>query len=152
MAQGILDEFTSRVGQPRRRITPAALEWFCGQKWWGNESELEMAVCRAFLISEGNSISLDDLGTTPQRQARGDMESFFRERLSSAIAALGDGKGSDFYEHTIRSVEKPLIELVLREAGGNRTQTAQILGMSRNTLSRKLQEFGLTRSSPSRRR
>ncbi len=152
VAQGILDEFTSRVGQPRRRITPAALEWFCGQEWWGNESELEMAVCRAFLISEGNSISLDDLGTTPRRQARGDMESFFRERLSSVIAALGDGKGSDFYEHTIRSVEKPLIELVLREAGGNRTQTAQILGMSRNTLSRKLQEFGLTRSSPSRRR
>ena len=70
VAQGILDEFSIRVGQPRRRITPAAVDWFCGQKWWGNESELEMAVCRAFLVSKGNSISLDDLSPTPPGKGR----------------------------------------------------------------------------------
>ena len=128
------------------------MDWFSAQEWWGNEAELEMAICRAFLISEGNSITLDDLGAAPRREARSDMESFFRDRLSSVIAALGDGGSSDFYNHTIRSVEKPLVELVLREAGGNRTQAAQILGLSRNTLNRKLQEFGLTKTSPSRRR
>ena len=152
VAQGILDEFSSRVGQPRRRITPAAMEWFCGQKWWGNESELEMAVCRAFLVSEGNSISLDDLSPSPRRKSHGDIEGFFRERLSSVVTALGDGGSSDFYEHTIRSVEKPLLELVLRESGGNQVQAARLLGMNRNTLRRKLLEFGLTKPSPSRRR
>ena len=152
VAQGILDEFSSRVGQPRRRITPAAMDWFCAQKWWGNESELEMAVCRAFLVSEGNSISLDDLSPSPRRKEGGDIEGFFRERLSSVVTALGDGESSDFYDHTIRSVEKPLLELVLREAGGNQVQASRLLGMNRNTLRRKLLEFGLTRSSPSRRR
>lgn len=152
VAQGVLDEFSSRVGQPRRRITPAAMEWFCGQKWWGNESELEMAVCRAFLVSEGNSISLDDLSPSPQRKRSSDIEGFFRERLSSVVTALGDGGSSDFYDHTIRSVEKPLLELVLREAGGNQVQASRLLGINRNTLRRKLQEFGLTKSSPTRRR
>ena len=152
VAQGILDEFSSRVGQPRRRITPAAMDWFCAQKWWGNESELEMAVCRAFLVSEGNSISLDDLSPSPRRGGGGDIEGFFRERLSSVVTALGDGESSDFYDHTIRSVEKPLLELVLREAGGNQVQASRLLGMNRNTLRRKLLEFGLTKSSPSRRR
>ena len=152
VAQGILDEFSSRVGQPRRRITPAAMDWFCRQKWWGNESELEMAVCRAFLVSEGNSISLDDLSPTPRGKGGGDIEGFFRTRLSSVVTALGDGESSDFYEHTIRSVEKPLLELVLREAGGNQVQASRLLGMNRNTLRRKLLEFGLTKPSPSRRR
>ncbi len=152
VAEGILDEFSSRIGQPRRRITPAAMDWFCAQKWWGNESELEMAVCRAFLVSEGNSISLDDLSPSPQRKRSNDIEGFFRERLSSVVTALGDGGSSDFYEHTIRSVEKPLLELVLREAGGNQVQAARLLGMNRNTLRRKLLEFGLTKPSSSRRR
>ncbi len=152
VAQGILDEFSNRIGQPRRRITPAAMDWFSGQKWWGNESELEMAVCRAFLVSEGNSISLDDLSSTPRGKVGGDIEGFFRDRLSSVVTALGDGESSDFYDHTIRSVEKPLLELVLREAGGNQVQAARLLGMNRNTLRRKLLEFGLTKPSPSRRR
>jgi len=152
VAQGILDEFSGRVGQPRRRISPAAMDWFSGQEWWGNESELEMAVCRAFLVSEGNSISLDDLSPSPQRKSGGDIEKFFRDRLSSVVTALGDGESSDFYDHTIRSVEKPLLELVLREAGGNQVQASRLLGMNRNTLRRKLLEFGLTKSSPSRRR
>ena len=153
VAQGVLDEFSSRIGQPRRRITPAAMDWFSGQEWWGNESELEMAVCRAFLVSEGNSISLDDLSSSPRRNSGGgDIEGFFRERLSSVVTALGDGESSDFYDHTIRSVEKPLLELVLREAGGNQVQASRLLGMNRNTLRRKLLEFGLTKSSPSRRR
>ena len=152
VAQGILDEFSSRVGQPRRRITPAAMEWFSTQKWWGNESELEMAVCRAFLVSEGGSISLDDLSTSPRRRESSDIESFFREKLSSVVTTLGDGESSDLHDHTIRSVEKPLLELVLREAGGNQVQASRLLGMNRNTLRRKLLEFGLTKSSPSRRR
>lgn len=152
VAQGILDEFSNRIGQPRRRITPAAMDWFSGQEWWGNESELEMAVCRAFLVSEGSSISLDDFSPSPQRKRRSDIEGFFRERLSSVVAALGDGGSSDFYDHTIRSVEKPLLELVLREAGGNQVQASRLLGINRNTLRRKLREFGLTKSSPSRRR
>lgn len=152
VAQGVLDEFAERVGRPRRRIAPAALAWFSRQKWWGNEAELEMAVCRAFLTSEGRSISLGDLRPAPRKRASGDMEDFFRERLSSVVAALGEGGGGGFYEHAIRSVEKPLLELALREAGGSQTRAARLLGMNRNTLRRKLREFGLLKPPAARRR
>lgn len=152
VAQGVLDEFARRVGRPRRQITPAAMAWFSGQKWWGNEAELEMAVCRAFLVGEGSAISVEDLAPAPRRRARGGIEDFFRERLSSAVAALGEGGDSDFYEHAIRSVEKPLLELALREAGGNQVQTARLLGMNRSTLRKKLQEFALLKPPSARRR
>ena len=73
-----------------------------------------------------------------------DIESFLRTKLAAVIPALSDEDGSDFYEHTIKSVEKPLIELVLKESGGNRIKAARLLGMNRNTLSKKLQLLGLS--------
>ncbi len=152
VVQGVLDEFSRRMEQPRRRITPAAMKWFCEQKWWGNESELEVSVCRACLVSAGDAISLEDLSASPARRRTAGIEGFFRDRLSSVVAALADGGESDFYEHTIRSVEKPLLELVLRETGGNQVQASRLLGMNRNTLRRKLRELGIAHPSRSRRR
>lgn len=152
VAQGVLDEFAERVGRPSRRIAPAALAWFSRQKWWGNEAELEMAVCRAFLAGAGGSISMEDLTPSPRKRASGDMEDFFRERLASVVAALGEGGEGGFYGHAIRSVEKPLLELALREAGGSQVRAARLLGMNRNTLRRKLQEFGLLKPPAARRR
>lgn len=47
------------------------------------------------------------------------------------------------YDMVMRNVERPLLEFVLQRAGGNQTQAAEILGINRNTLRRKLAEHGL---------
>jgi Fis family transcriptional regulator len=41
------------------------------------------------------------------------------------------------------AVEKPMLEVVMRQARGNQTHAAQILGMSRNTLHKRLVQYGL---------
>jgi Fis family transcriptional regulator len=41
----------------------------------------------------------------------------------------------------IRSVEKPLIELVINHAGGNQTRAAELLGINRNTLRNKMKQY-----------
>ncbi len=150
LAGAILQEFAGRLGQENRTLTPGALESLASRPWWGNEAELEVALCRACLLAERSAISLDDLRLSPAERRPGEMEEFFRERLSSVVAALREGTQSDFYAHTIRSVEKPLFELVLRESGGNQLKAARLLGMNRNTLHRKLQELGLSRRAPAR--
>ena len=43
----------------------------------------------------------------------------------------------------ISSVERPLIEVVLHRVGGNQTQAAEILGMNRNTLRKKIKTYGI---------
>jgi Fis family transcriptional regulator len=47
------------------------------------------------------------------------------------------------HEMLVKLVEKPLFEIVMREAGGNQSKAAQWLGINRNTLRRKLDDHGL---------
>ncbi|MFA9440437.1 Fis family transcriptional regulator [Uliginosibacterium sp. sgz301328] len=47
------------------------------------------------------------------------------------------------YDMVLRQVERPMLESVLRHAQGNQTQAAEMLGINRNTLRRKLADHGL---------
>lgn len=152
LANAILEELASRVGGERRALTPAAEEYLTSENWWGNENQLELFLWRAYFLTDGGSISVDDLKPSQEVRKVSDIEDFFRERLASVVACLRDGQDSDFYSHTIRSVEKPLLELVLHESGGNQLKAARLLGMNRNTLRRRLSELGLVRRVPGRSR
>jgi two-component system nitrogen regulation response regulator GlnG len=152
ISNAILDELAVRIGGNRRTLTPAAVEMLSSQKWWGNEAELEQTLWRAFLLTDGRTISVDNFKPSSKGRKVSDIEDFFRDRLASVVACLRDGQESDFYAHTIRSVEKPLFELVLRESGGNQMKAARLLGMNRNTLRRRVSELGLVRRVPARSR
>ncbi len=152
LSRAILEELSRRVGGNLRTLTPAAVELLSSQKWWGNEAELEHTLWRAYLLTGGGTISIDDLEPSSEVRKVSDIEDFFRDRLASVVACLRDGQESDFYAHTIRSVEKPLFELVLRESGGNQMKAARLLGMNRNTLRRRVSELGLVRRVPARSR
>lgn len=47
------------------------------------------------------------------------------------------------YDMVLRQVERPMLESVMRRTKGNQTQAAEILGITRNTLRRKLTDHGL---------
>ncbi|MHB1672393.1 MAG: helix-turn-helix domain-containing protein, partial [Acidiferrobacter sp.] len=55
----------------------------------------------------------------------------------------GQCPGTSLYETVIGEVEAPLIETVMRHVGHNQCQAAKILGINRNTLRKKLQNYGL---------
>ncbi len=63
--------------------------------------------------------------------------------LERYFADLDGEPASGIYDMVIREVEKPLLSAVMHQAGGNQTQAAEMLGMTRNTLRRKLIEHGL---------
>ena len=58
----------------------------------------------------------------------------------------GDNKGH-LHELIIRGIEKPLVEIVLKETNGNQTQAANILGINRNTLRAKIMEYEIKRKN-----
>jgi Fis family transcriptional regulator len=63
------------------------------------------------------------------------LEKYFRD--------LGGSQPSAIYDMVLRAVERPMLEVVMREAGGNQSRASELLGINRNTLRKKLQQHGL---------
>nr|MBI3614362.1 hypothetical protein [Nitrospirota bacterium] len=57
---------------------------------------------------------------------------------------MKNGSARDLHPILIKAVEEPLITLVLRETNGNQMQAADLLGMNRNTLRKKITEFRIS--------
>lgn len=69
----------------------------------------------------------------------GSVEQCVRQSVRRYLKAMGDHDPDDLYRYVISEVEKPLLEEVLRWTNGNRSRSSAILGVSRNTLNKKIQ-------------
>lgn len=63
--------------------------------------------------------------------------------LEDYLSHLNGHAPADLYQLVIREVEEPLLRVVLRHADGNQSRAAEILGINRATLRRKLRELGI---------
>ena len=72
-----------------------------------------------------------------------EMARYVRKAIDSYFKDLDGERPCAVYEMVINCVEKPLLEAVLHRAQGNQTHAAQMLGINRNTLHKKLKEYGL---------
>jgi nitrogen regulation protein NR(I) len=125
-------------------IQPEAMELLAVQQWPGNVRELENVVRKALLISRGYPISVDDVRKSLSGGAR-------RERDSSALsgyvaellAAASVGEQQNAHAALIEAAEHELVSQAIRLAQGNQAKAARWLGISRLTMSQKLQRFGL---------
>ncbi len=71
------------------------------------------------------------------------IEECVRDSLEGYFKDLRGVEPTAMYEMILRVVERPLLEVVLKEAGGNQSRAAEWLGINRNTLRRKLVEHKL---------
>ncbi len=69
------------------------------------------------------------------RCVRRAMDGYFRDLDGERPCAI--------YDMVMNSVEKPLLEIVLHRVSGNQTQAAQLLGVNRNTLRKKMKDYGI---------
>ncbi len=65
------------------------------------------------------------------------------EALRIYFHNLGDQQPSHLYDLVLREVEPPLLEIVMQRTRGNQTKAADLLGINRGTLRKKLQRYGL---------
>ncbi len=63
------------------------------------------------------------------------LEKYFRDLEGTQPASI--------YEMVLRAVERPMLEVVMRQASGNQLRASEMLGINRNTLRKKLQLHGL---------
>lgn len=64
------------------------------------------------------------------------LEKYFRD--------LGEEQPSNVYDMVLLTVERPMLQVVMARAAGNQSVAAEILGINRNTLRKKLQQHGMT--------
>jgi Fis family transcriptional regulator len=66
-----------------------------------------------------------------------------RKMMKQYFKDLDGEKPCDIYDMVVNAVERPLLEVVMLHAQGNQTRAADLLGINRNTLRKKLQEHGI---------
>ena len=106
-------------------ISPDALAVLTAYSWPGNIRELENAVERAVALARGAVLTPEDL---PERVRKSGQAASLIARSSSRNLTLGE-------------LEREYIIETLRRTGGNKSRAAEILGLDRKTLYRKLDEY-----------
>ncbi len=126
-----LDAFNKENNRNVAQFEPAALELMVAYHWPGNVRELRNTVERLVVMARSDMISVDDV----PKKIR---DALSAEDLADAIIA-----GNTDHPLDIDSNEKRLIVQALRECRGNRTAAARKLGISRRTIIRRIQHYGL---------
>jgi two-component system response regulator AtoC len=130
LAQNFLRESAAENGKPVNEFTADALETLMNYRWPGNVRELRTAIEHAVVLCRGNTITLRDLPASVRASGAG----------PAAEGRLAPPPASDL---SMETAEKDLIIRALKEAGGNRSEAAKKLGISRRTLHRKLHLYHL---------
>lgn len=124
-----------------------ALEVLQQHSWPGNVRELENTIKRAALLSADAILTPTDfrgIVTSPRSETPSEsLEQVVRQKLESALAPLELEELDDLYATVINQVERPLLEVVLHQVGGNQVKAAKILGINRNTLRKKISCLGI---------
>jgi two-component system nitrogen regulation response regulator GlnG len=69
------------------------------------------------------------------------LDDYLESKIGDFVRAMREGSARNLHATLIKAVERPLLVRVLRETNGNQIQAAELLGMNRNTLRKKLKEF-----------
>jgi len=132
----LLDRFQRELKLSVKSISAEARTLLLNYDWPGNIRELENTLCRAMILCDGNMLMHADL---PPR-IRGDLPA----ESPSASSDLDKLKLSDAVAEATERLEKMLIISRLAQHKGNRTATAESLGISRKTLFNKMRQYDLS--------
>ena len=78
-----------------------------------------------------------------QRKVHTFLEKWLDKSIKEYVSVMDEKNNSHLHELIMGGIEKPLVEIVLKETNGNQTQAANILGINRNTLRKKIVEYGI---------
>lgn len=123
----LVDHFVKKFAEKNRKavasIAPDCINLLCRYPWPGNVRELENAIERGVILMRGDQLSIKSLPLPVQK---------YSEKKSES----DPGKPSSLHE-----AEKIMILKTLQETGGNKSEAARRLGITRKTLQNKLQKY-----------
>lgn len=129
MAQHFLEGFSERNRKTIHGFTPQAMDRLLKYNWPGNVRELMNAVERAVVLSRSDYLDEEDLSLI--------------DRQTGKASALAAAPASATESLPLNEVEKATILRTLDQTGGNKSEAARRLGITRRTLHQKLKKYGM---------
>jgi two-component system, NtrC family, nitrogen regulation response regulator GlnG len=157
----LIAHFLARTGTPQeaqKEISPEAIRLMQAHSWPGNVRELENLIRRLAALYSDEVISaailaheLDITGTgpAPQRSGGGSAgDTSIASAVNGALAAEVSASEpqlppAGLYSRLVDQFELPLLTATLNLCGGNQIKAAQVLGLNRNTLRKKIRHHGI---------
>jgi two-component system, NtrC family, nitrogen regulation response regulator GlnG len=149
LTASFIKQYTKEIGRGRMTVSTRAYERLVTYPWPGNVAELKAIARRLVLTAASNRIEAADvdavLPIVAERVPLEDIafEDMVRSKLTDFLRRMEGYPLTNLHEQVVARVEKPLLDLVMEHTGGNQVRAAEILGLNRNTLRRKLGELGI---------
>jgi len=151
-----LRKFAQKNKQPIKAVADEALRALESYDWPGNVRELENVVHRALVVSKGDAILSSDLPPEISRQAAAETRAAGAPVSAPPAAAMTDTASialalfqmarRDPKLKVIPFLEREMVIHALKETKGNQVQAAKILGITRATLRKRIEKFGITQN------
>ena len=144
LADAFLKDLASLNGKPYKPLSEDALQALLAYDWPGNVRELRTALEHGVVMCNSPRVGLRHL---PAYLASGasvliPLKVDGKTSAGSGSSAAASGAFTPGADLNLEKMERSMIETALQRTGDNRTEAAELLGLSRRTLQRKLQEMG----------
>ena len=142
----------NREGLPAKTIDQGAIDRLKAHPWPGNVRELENLIRRMCALYGEEVISAriverelrEETSRTTQGEGPVSLSTLIERHLAADFASQPDGiPPRGLYDRVLQEVEAPLIRLTLAATRGNQIRAAEILGLNRNTLRKKIHDLGI---------
>ena len=141
----------SREGLPSKTIDQGALDRLKLHEWPGNVRELENLIRRVCALYGEEMITarivereLAEQAPPSQTEGAVSLSTLVERNLASYFASqLGGVPPVGLYDRVLADIERPLFQLTLAATKGNQMRAAEVLGLNRNTLRKRLHDLGI---------
>ncbi|GAB7026799.1 sigma-54-dependent transcriptional regulator [Geotalea toluenoxydans] len=150
----LVDYFLAKVCAelevPVKTCSPDAIRLLTSYNWPGNVRELENTIKRAVILSVDPLLTAADFSSLRVQKGAElvqsedlSLEGIVDIKLRGSFTNMEKMESGDVYTMVLEQVERPLIRFVLEKTRGNQVRAADILGINRNTLRKKITELGI---------
>jgi two-component system nitrogen regulation response regulator GlnG len=143
LARHFLAKSARELGVEPKRLTEAAMNYLAAQDWPGNVRQLENVTHWLTVMAPAQTVDVADLPPELRAAAAPGAEAHWTAALRREVEKALTRGDAQIMDALTRDFEKTLIARALEHTGGRRIEAATLLGIGRNTITRKIAELGI---------